>query len=234
MSIDEVSVKGKQEKPEGIYTKYVAQCGVLVRDAVPITIAEWNKPKKANIGAKYLEERIKDTLWALILDSFTLPADLPQKRQDKVKEWTLSKMAQQFKNWKNGLWRKYAKKPPNFTGALEKLKDDWPEFAAYRKSAVAVARSTQNKLNAQKKKYHHRLGSGGYKTALPKWEAYENELRKKGIIPQTDDWPDRSKFWLFAHGAVLDPDTGLIVAQGKWKKRITRVAKKLVDAVELV
>ena len=88
--------------------------------------------------------------------------------------------------------------------------------------------------NAQKKKYYHHLGSGGYKTALPKWEAYENELRKKGITPQTDDWPDRSKFWLFAHGAVLDPDTGLIVAQGKWKKKITRVAKKLVDAVELV
>ena len=33
---------------------------------------------------------------------------------------------------------------------------------------------------------------------------------------------------------MLDPDTGLIVARGKWKKRITRVTKKLVDAIELV
>ena len=154
--------------------------------------------------------------------SFTLPADLPQKRQDKVKEWTLSKMAQQFNNWKNGLWRKYEKKPPNFTGHLEKLKDDWPEFVAYKKSAVVVARSTRNKLNAKKKKYHHHLGSGGYKTALPKWEAYENELRQKGIRPQTDDWPDRSKFWLFAHGAGLDPKTGRIVAKGKWKLKIEK------------
>ena len=71
------------------------------------------------------------------------------------------------------------------------------------------------------------MGSGGYKTALPKWEAYENELRKKWITPQTDDWPDRSKLWLFAHGAVLDPDTGLIVAKGKWRKRINRVVKKI-------
>ena len=109
MLIDEVSIKGKPEKPEGIFTKYVAQYGVLVRDMVPITVAEWIKPKKANIGTKYLMERIKDTLWASILASFTLPADLPQKRQDKVKEWTLSKMAQQFNNWKNGLWRKYEK-----------------------------------------------------------------------------------------------------------------------------
>ena len=34
---------------------------------------------------------------------------------------------------------------------------------------------------------------------------------KKGVTPQTDDWPDRSKFWLFAHGAVLDPDTLALV-----------------------
>ena len=39
---------------------------------------------------------------------------------------------------------------------------------------------------------------------------------------------------MFAHGAVLDPDTGLIVALGKWKKRVTRVVKKLVDAIKLV
>ena len=234
MSIDEVSIKGKPEKPDGIYTKYVAQCGFLVRDMVPITVAEWNEPKKKNIGAKYVEQRIKETLWDSILGSFSLPADLPQRRKDKVKEWTLSKMAEQFNNWKKTLWRKYGNKTPDFTGHLEKLKDDWPEFVAYKKSAVAVARSTQNKLNAKKKKYFHRLGSGGYKTAVPKWEAYENELRQKGIPPQTDDWPDRSKLWLFAHGAVLDKDTGLIVAQGKWKKRITRVTKKLVDAIKLV
>ena len=90
------------------------------------------------------------------MGSFSLPADLPQKRKDKVKEWTLSKMAQQFNNWKKKLWKKYAKKPPNFTGHLVKIKDDWPEFVAYKKSAVAVARSTQNKLNAKKKKYFHR------------------------------------------------------------------------------
>ena len=114
------------------------------------------------------------------------------------------------------------------------LKDDWPEFVAYKNSAIAMVRSTQNKLTAEKKKYFHRLGSGGYKTVVPKWEAYENELCQKGITPQTDDWPERSNLWLFAHGVGLDPDIGLIVAKGKWKKRITRVVKKLVDAIEKV
>ena len=201
---------------------------------VPITVAEWNEPKKKNIGAKYLEQRIKDTLWDSMLASFSLPADLPQKRKDKVKEWTLSKMAEQFNNWKKTLWRKYVNETPEFTGRLEKIKDDWPEFVAYRKSSVAVARSTQNKLNAKKKKYFHRLGSGGYKTAVPKWESYENELRQKGITPETDDWPDRSKLWLFAHGAVLDMETGRIVAKGKWRKRIRRVVKKIKKAIKLV
>ena len=190
-----------------------------MRGMVPITVAEWNQPKKKNIGATYLEQRIKDVLFDSRLESFSLPADLPQRRIDKVKEWTLSKMAQQFNNWKKKLWKNYEKKPPSFTRHLEKLKDVWPQFVAYKKSTVFVTRSTQNKLNTTKKKYHHTLGSGGYKTALPKWEAYENELRQKGITPQTDDWPDMSKFWMFAHGAVLDPDTGLIVAKGKWKKK---------------
>ena len=110
MSIDEVSIKGKPEKPDGISTKYIAQCGFLVRDMVPITVAEWNEPKKKNIGAKYVEDRIKETLWESILGYFSLPADLPQRRKDKVKEWTLSKMAEQFNNWKKSLWRKYEKK----------------------------------------------------------------------------------------------------------------------------
>ena len=100
-------------------------------------------------------------------------------------------MATQFNCWKKTLWKKYEKVTPDFTGHLEKIKDAWPTFVAYKKSAIDVARSSKNKLNAKKKKYHHTLGSGGYKTAVPKWEAFENELREKGITPQTDDWPDR-------------------------------------------
>ena len=88
-----------------------------------------------------------------------------------------------------------------------------------KKSSTAVSRSAINKINAGKKQYHHRLGTGGYKTAVPKWEAFEAGLLAKGITPQTMDWPERSKFWMFAHGAVLDEETGLIVAHGRWKKK---------------
>ena len=57
-----------------------------------------------------------------------------------------------------------------------------------------MARSKTNKLNAGKKEYHHTLGAGGYKAAVPKWEAFEAKLIDNGIIPQTADWPERSKF----------------------------------------
>ena len=234
LSIVEVGDDGKPLKPENTCRKYVAQCGAIVRDIIPITLAEWNEPKKANVGASYVDDRLKQTLWDSILSDFSLPEGLPEKKLQKVREWTLKKMATQFNSWKKKLWKKYEKKTPEFKGSLLKIKDDWPAFVAYKKSAVALARSERNKENAKKKKYHHTLGSGGYKTALPKWESFENELRLKGITPQTDDWPERSKYWLFAHGAVLDPETGLIVAKGKWKKRITRVVKKLEKAIAAV
>ena len=190
-------------------------------DTIPITIAEWNKPVKANIGASYVDKRAKDLLWDTLLESFSLPVSLEEKKKDKVKQWTLKKMATQFQSWKKTLWRKYEKEDPDdFTGVLEKIKHDWPAFVAYKKSSTAVARSAINKINAGKKQYHHRLGTGGYKTAIPKWESFEAGLIARGIIPQTADWPLRSKFWLFAHGAGLDPQTGQIVAQGKWKKKL--------------
>ena len=105
---------------------------------------------------------------------------------------------------------------------------------AYKKSSIAVSRSAINKINAGKKQYHHRLGTGGYKTAIPKWEALEAGLLAKGITPQTADWPERSKLWLFAHGAGLDPHTGQIVANGKCKEKIATITPLLVDAIDKV
>ena len=71
------------------------------------------------------------------------------------------------------------------------------------------------------------LLSSCYKTAVPKWEAFEAKLLDQGIIPQTADWPERSKLWLFAHGAGLDPQTGQIVVKGKWKEKVEKSPKSL-------
>ena len=44
--------------------------------------------------------------------------------------------------------------------------------------------SATNKRNAEKKKLHHRTGSGGYLKARPKWAKTENDLVDKGWISE--------------------------------------------------
>ena len=39
---------------------------------------------------------------------------------------------------------------------------------------------------------------------------------------------------MFAHGAGLDPQTGQIVAKGKWKEKIETITLQLVDAIDKV
>ena len=230
-SIERVADDGNPLEPEDHCRKFINQCGVIVRDMVPINLIEWNKPKTgANVGASYVDKRLKKLLCDTLFINFSVPKD----KKEKVKKWALKKMATQFQKWKKTLWNKYKDEDPVFKGNLVKIKDAWPEFKAYKKSGVAVSRAATNKVNADKKKYHHHLGSGGYRTAVPKWEAFEKKLLENGKIPQTHDWPDRSKFWLFAHGAGLDPETGKIVAKGVWKDKITRVVKDLEDAIEAV
>ena len=78
ISIDKVGDDGEPLEPIENRRKFINQCGVLVRDMIPITIAEWNKPKKgANVGASYVEQRIKDLLWDTLLTHFSLPQGLP-------------------------------------------------------------------------------------------------------------------------------------------------------------
>jgi hypothetical protein len=95
-----------------------------------------------------------------------------------------------------------------FEGVYEKLRQQWPEFVAFKASERAKEMSEKNKANAEKKEHHHILGPGGYKSAVPKWEAIENELRNKGITLGTEGWLERAKHWWYRHGGSLDPATG--------------------------
>ena len=134
---------------------------------------------------------------------FNLLKNLSVIKKEKLKKWTLKKMATQFRNWKKTLWNKYENKDPDLSGTLVKIQHDWPMFKAYKKSSMAVDRSFINKKNAAKKIYHHHLRTCGYTTAIPKWLAFEEELLAKGITPRTMVRPEWSKFWLFAHCAGL-------------------------------
>ena len=85
----------------------------------------------------------------------------------------------------------------------------------------------KNKKNADRKKYNHTLGSGGYETAIPKWDKKEQDLLDKGIVPEPlrDEWELRARNWFLAHGGSYDEETGdLICSDGlripreNWKR----------------
>ena len=148
--------------------------------------------------------------------------------EERVKSWALKKMATQFQTWKKQLYNKYIKqnKTPNFNeerGPIQKARPYWDEFVQYKLSEESEQRILRNKENAAKKRYHHRMGSGGYKTMEPKWEKMEADLMTKNIIPDTANWPERAKSWYFGVGGSLDPETGKLVPGEKLQEATERL-----------
>ena len=221
-TIDVISPKGKPLEPEEAYTKFINQCGVVVRDSVPITVQEWHEPVKARVGSSFVSKRKKKECWRTLMEHFILPPEYRKKdefgnddpegrkRRRLVKEFALQKMATAFRTYKKNLAAQYVEKgkTPDFTGQYEKLKDDWPEFVRQKKSEEFKAISDKNKANAAKKQYNHIMGPGGYRLSEPKWQKMEDDLRARGIPLGTEGWDPRAKSWWYGHGGTLDPVTG--------------------------
>jgi predicted O-methyltransferase YrrM len=58
--------------PEANARKFVNQCGVVVRDRVPINIHEWKERKDAAM-IPFVSNLEKRLLWDAIIEYFTLP-----------------------------------------------------------------------------------------------------------------------------------------------------------------
>jgi len=48
----------------------------------------------------------------------------------------------------------------------------------------------------KRNKYHHHLGTGGYKSKIPKWRAEDDAKRREGHLALTDIVRERSANWL--------------------------------------
>ena len=178
-TIDEIEDNGRPIAPKEHARMFVNQGGVIVRDNLPITIQEWIKPKNVGDLASYVDERTKDLLWQKLIAHFILPPEYEEfgadgtpipgglERRKRVKDWALSKMAEQFRNYKKNLYAKYVAKKitPNFTGALEKLREQWPEFVAYKESSVAKERS--EKIRKMLRKRNTTINWGRVATRVP-------------------------------------------------------------------
>ena len=64
--ITEIKTDGQPIEP--IWTKkaFVAQCGVLVRDKIPISIHQWYKPKNEDPEVSYVNDMQKNDLWTKV------------------------------------------------------------------------------------------------------------------------------------------------------------------------
>jgi hypothetical protein len=216
---------------------------------VPISIQYLYKPKAAKgepedpepeegAAVNYVTKIMKNRLWESLIPYFTLSTteflELAEAQKEKVREWALKKMVAQFNNHKKRLWNAYVKadrQAPEFTGPNENMRDHWDAFVEYKESELGKLRSTKNKINAAKKKYHHTMGPGGYKITEPKWDMQEAALREKGIEPETEHWPRRSRNWALGHGAVYDERTRKLVQK---KKQIADPLRELVKTIAKV
>jgi hypothetical protein len=116
---------------------------------------------------------------------------------------------------------------PVFEGHLAKQANHWKACKEYKEIEYAKNLLEKNKKNAEKNKYHHNLGPGGYQTAMPKWDKQEQEMFDKGIEPEwiCDDCELRARNWFLAHGGSYNEQTGnllcsdgLRIPRKNWKK----------------
>ena len=165
--------------------------------------------------------------WEELLSHFTLPAG--EGVEEKVKKFALKKMALAFQTFKKNLRRDYLNKgkTPDFEQKFQKLRPAWDAFVRNSLSEERANVRAQNKTNSDKKVDGHRTGQGGYRVAIPKWEAMEKELLKKGITPASLKWPQRAKWYFLAHGGTLDQTTGDLIPSDKLRAAAQRMEEAL-------
>ncbi|KAK1648789.1 hypothetical protein QYE76_066594 [Lolium multiflorum] len=132
------SATGRPLEPQKHATKFINQCGAVVRDNVSITLQEWNEPKKARLGFTFVDKRTKKDCFKKLMEHFILPPEYHKfdeegnkiqenkERRRLVKHFALGKMAETFRKFKQNLARDYVNqnKTPEFKGQV--LQDDDP------------------------------------------------------------------------------------------------------------
>ena len=149
----EITAIARDGQPiEPIRTKnaFVTQCGVLVRDKIPISIHQWYKPKEEDPQVSYVNDMQKDDLCTELKANFILPLEEdPEKpvKEQLIKSCALKKIADLFKRWRKEL-KKFVDKEetPEFIGKYEKIRDHWPAFVAHKTSERRCRRQTSKML----------------------------------------------------------------------------------------
>ena len=94
---------------------------------------------------------------------------------------------------------KFVKKGLDATKKYPKiLATKWKTFVEEKTSEEFLSKSQANSELAKKNIYHHRLGTGGYQRAVPKWRAEEAARKAAGLPVMFEEVPKRAVNWLRA------------------------------------
>ena len=177
-NIEAIKPNGEPLAPKKIADKFVRQCGVLVKDQLPISLQEWREPAKPRPDLTFVDDREKTLLWEKLMEHFTLLDHFIAVDVEKVKDATLRKMVVAFNNHKNRVWDQYikgGKKTPVFKGTLEKQSAHCDDFMKFKDSELAKERSRINKKNAEK-----RISSISWGQVAMRWQCLSGiSLRKR-------------------------------------------------------
>ena len=163
-NIEAVRPNGEPLAPKKIADKFVRQCGVIVKDQLPISLQEWREPAKdkrqkgkedaaPRPDVTFVDKNQKDLLWDTLMEHFTLPDHFTEADVQKVKDAALKKMAIAFNTHKKTVWANYLaaeRKTPEFKGTLEKQREHWPASLKFKESELSKEWSRINKANATK------------------------------------------------------------------------------------
>ena len=200
----EITEVGHPLVPAKASGPFKTACGVVARDAVPITYRAWTG-RRGDLTV--VPDDLKESYWRKVIEVFQFP---PEKEL-LVRRHAITIMCNAWKNFKTFLNRDYVKKDltPDFDKEYPKLRPFWEEFVEYKKLEIAQTIAQRNKANSDKNVYPHVLGTGGYVKKIPEWDKQEVELTASGVVPTTSELSTRSKHWMLARRATLSNDGSL-------------------------
>jgi hypothetical protein len=141
--------------------------GVVARDKCKI-VGSWD----------YDSKDMQEILWEFIKEHYILRSEQEQLCKNAMMK-TISNTLQRFKHALNKYYVQRGRSPLNQFGYI--TPNEWDTFVQQHTTLEAIALSNKMKELNKKNKFMHKLGPGGYKSAMAIWTKMEQQLREAGI-----------------------------------------------------
>jgi hypothetical protein len=123
---------------------------------------------------------------------------LPRGLEELVKEYTMKQLAINFRNWRSEMNTKFSKKGLDPTKKCKISEGQWAVFLEQRSSPEFISLSEANSELSKKNKYHHHLGTGGYKRQVSKWRQEDAEKKAAWLPTLSEQLGERTANWIRA------------------------------------